>query len=39
MFADFVLLGKEITYTADRSTVGCACNSALYTVTMPGYNS
>jgi len=38
-FAGFPLLGKELTYTVDRNEVGCACNSALYTVTMPGYNS
>lgn len=39
MFAQFQLLGKEITYTVDRSTVGCSCNSAFYTVSMPGYNA
>jgi len=37
-FAGFTLLGKEFEYTVDRSTVGCSCNSALYTVSMPGYD-
>ena len=39
MFAGFTLLGKEFTYTVDRSSVGCSCNSALYTVSLPGYNA
>ena len=39
IFSKIKLLGKEFTYTVDRSAVGCACNSAVYLVAMPGYNA
>jgi len=29
MFANFTLLGKELSYDVDRSEVGCSCNSAM----------
>jgi len=39
MFTWFFLLGKTLSYTADLSQVGCACNAAFYLVGMPAYNS
>ena len=39
MFREFNLVGKRLSYTVDNSKVYCSCNSALYLVSMPGYNS
>lgn len=38
MFYQFKLMDKTIQYTLDLSNVGCACNAALYLVSMPAYN-
>lgn len=39
MFAQFKLKDKTVSFTANISTVGCSCNAAFYTVTMPGIGS
>jgi hypothetical protein len=33
------LLGRQLSYTVDLSSVGCSCNAALYFVSMPGHNA
>lgn len=38
-YHNFKLLGKELSYEVDLSTVGCSCNAALFFTSMPGYNS
>lgn len=37
-YVSFNLLGKELSYDIDISTVGCSCNAALFFTTMPGHN-
>ena len=37
-FYNMYLLGKTLTYTVDNSSVHCSCNSALYFVSMPGFD-
>jgi len=39
VFKSYNFLDGSITFTADLSQVGCACNAALYLVAMPAYNS
>jgi hypothetical protein len=34
-----VLLGRNLNYTVELSTVGCGCNAAFYFSAMPGYNA
>jgi len=36
MFMLYKLKGKTLTYTLDISSIGCSCNAAFYTVSMPG---
>lgn len=33
------LLGRQLNYTVDLASVGCACNAALYMVSMPAINA
>jgi hypothetical protein len=37
-YPTFSLLGKSLSYTVDMNAVGCACNAALYWVSMPGFD-
>lgn len=39
MFKKYKLQGKTLSFTTDISEIGCSCNAALYTVSMPGIGS
>jgi len=39
VFKSYNFLDRSIQFTLDLSQVGCACNAAVYLVSMPGYKS